>query len=78
LNNDVDGTALRYNTQSGGYATSIGSVAQVIGYCGMSIGANCNNTTANYIKFWVWNNSTTSTLAKVQFENIILKSLVLT
>jgi hypothetical protein len=49
----------------------------VIGYnvttsSGIAIGGQCNNTTSNYIKFWIGNDSTTSILAGVQFGNIIL------
>jgi hypothetical protein len=39
---------------------------------GIAIGGQCNNTTANYIKFWIGNDSTTNTLVGVQFRKIIL------
>jgi hypothetical protein len=77
-------TSVGYTTQSSLGATSLGYSAQasgtfavVIGYnakttsSGITKGGQCNNTTANSIKFWVGNDSTTSTLTEVQFGNII-------
>jgi hypothetical protein len=77
-------TSVGYSAQSALGATSLGysakasgTFAVAIGYNattsqGIAIGGQCNNTTANYIKFWIGNDSTTSTLAGVQFGNIIL------
>jgi hypothetical protein len=62
---------LGYNTKASGtfaVATRYNATATSQG---IAIGGQCNNTTANYIKFWVGNDSTTSTLAGVQFRNII-------
>ena len=49
-------------------ATSLGYSAQASGTFAIAIGYN---TTANSIKFWVGNDSTTSTLTEVPFGNII-------
>jgi hypothetical protein len=61
-----------------GYSAKASGISDVaIGYNatttsqGIAIGGQCNNTTANYIKFWIGNDSTASTLAGVQFGNII-------
>jgi hypothetical protein len=54
-----------------------GTFAVVIGYNatttsqGIAIGGQCNNTTANYIKFWTGASSSYSELTGVQFGNII-------
>jgi hypothetical protein len=83
LNTTDYSTTVGYSAQSALGATSLGYSAKAsgtfvveIGYnaktsSGILIGGQCNNTTANSIKFWVGNYSTTSTLAGVQFRNII-------
>jgi hypothetical protein len=79
-------TAIGYNAGGGNYSTIIGHNARTIGVSeaicigynakvtagGIAIGTYCKNTKGNYIKFWVRSSSTVSTLAGVQFGNIIL------
>jgi hypothetical protein len=60
---------------NGSYGTTIGCYAKE-STNSITIGAYCNNNTANYIKFWAGNDYTTSSLTGVQFGNIILGYLV--
>jgi hypothetical protein len=71
LNTTDYSTSVGYNAQSALGATSLGYSAKTTS-SGIAIGGQCDNTTAKYIKFWVGNDSTISTLAGVQFRNIIL------
>jgi hypothetical protein len=84
INSSDYATAIRYNAKATTYSTSIGysgrttgAPATCIGYnekvtgTGIAIGVYCDSTTENYIKFWT-GSSSTSTLAAVQFGNIIL------
>jgi hypothetical protein len=64
-------TSLGYSAQASGmFATAIGYNAKTTS-SRIVIGGQCNNITANSIKFWVGNDSTTSTLIEVRFGNII-------
>jgi hypothetical protein len=55
----LDATLLEYSAQASG------TFAVTIGYNAKTTTWQCDNTTANSIKFWVGNDSTTSTLTDV-------------
>jgi hypothetical protein len=84
MNSSDYSLAIGYSAKSSSYSTSIGYNARAtgtrticIGYnakvtaSGIAIGTYCENTTDNYIKFWVGSSSTISTLAGVQFGNVV-------